>query len=77
MTLLPPRKEPQAGKDPLTVWVIRVWEEQAIAREEALEWILLTSVPTMLEHAWEARRVVSTALAGGGLSSMPQKWLSH
>jgi hypothetical protein len=29
MTLLPPRHEPRAGKDPVTVWVIRVWEEQA------------------------------------------------
>jgi hypothetical protein len=54
MTLLPPRNEPRAGKDPMTVWVIRVWEEQAPEGEEPLEWILLTSVPTTtLEHAWE------------------------
>jgi hypothetical protein len=38
----------------LTVWVIRVWEEQARDAEEPLEWILLTSVPTTtLEQAWE------------------------
>jgi hypothetical protein len=38
----------------MTVWVIRVWEEQAPAGEEPLEWILLTSVPTTtLEQAWE------------------------
>ncbi len=54
MTLLPPRNAPRASKEPLTVWVIRVWEEQASAREEPLEWILLTSVPTTtLEDAWE------------------------
>jgi Transposase DNA-binding/Transposase DDE domain len=54
MTLLPPRHEPRAGKDPVTVWVIRVWEEQARDAEEPLEWILLTSVPTTtLEQAWE------------------------
>ncbi len=54
MTLLPPRNEPRAGKDPLTVWVVRVWEEQAPEGEEPLEWILLTSVPTTtLEEAWE------------------------
>ncbi len=54
MRLLPPRNEPRAGKDPLTVWVIRVWEEQAPEGEEPLEWILLTSVPTTtLEEAWE------------------------
>ncbi|MGZ3615869.1 MAG: IS4 family transposase [Ktedonobacteraceae bacterium] len=54
MTLLPPRHEPRAGKDPMTVWVIRVWEEQAPEGEEPLEWILVTSVPTTtLEQAWE------------------------
>ena len=54
MTLLPPRHEPRASKEPLTVWVVRVWEEQAPAGEEPLQWILVTSVPTTtLEHAWE------------------------
>src|SRR6266852_909068 len=54
MTLLLPRNEPRASKEPLTVWVIRVWEEQAPEGEEPLEWLLLTSVPTTtLEHAWE------------------------
>src|SRR6266851_3908874 len=54
LTLLPPRNAPRAGQDPMTVWVIRVWEEQAPAGEEPLEWILLTSVPTTtLEQAWE------------------------
>jgi Transposase DNA-binding/Transposase DDE domain len=54
LTLLPPRNEPRASKDPIPVWVIRVWEEQAPEGEEPLEWILLTSVPTAtLEEAWE------------------------
>jgi len=54
MTLLPPRNEPRAGQDPVTVWVMRVWEEQAPDGEEPLEWILLTSVPTTtLAQAWE------------------------
>ena len=54
MALLPPRHEPRASKEPLTVWVIRVWEEQASAREEPLEWVRLPSVPTTtLEEAWE------------------------
>ena len=54
LTLLPPRQEPRAGKEPLTVWVIRVWEEQPPEGEEPLEWVLLTSVPTTtLEQAWE------------------------
>ena len=54
MTLLPPRNEPRASKEPLTVWVIRVWEEQARDAEEPLEWLRLPSVPTTtLEQAWE------------------------
>jgi Transposase DNA-binding/Transposase DDE domain len=54
MTLLPPRHDPRQSKEPLTVWVIRVWEEQAPEGEEPLEWLLLTSVPTTtLEQAWE------------------------
>src|SRR3989440_2785619 len=54
MTLLPPRHEPRASKEPLTVWVIRVWEEEAPEGEEPLEWVLLTSVPTTtIEEAWE------------------------
>jgi hypothetical protein len=54
LTLLPARHEPKASKDPLRVWAVRVWEEQANAREEPLEWILLTSLPTTtLEAAWE------------------------
>jgi hypothetical protein len=54
MTLLPPRNEPRASKDPLKLWVIRVWEENPPEGEEPLEWILLTSVPTTtLEQAWE------------------------
>ncbi len=54
MTLLPPRNEPRAGQEPVTVWVMRVWEEQAPEGEEPLEWILLTSVPTTtLAQAWE------------------------
>jgi hypothetical protein len=54
MTLLPPRHDPRERKEPLPVWVIRVWEEQAPEGEERLEWLLLTSVPTAtLEQAWE------------------------
>jgi hypothetical protein len=54
MTLLPPRNEPQAGKDPVTVWVVRVWEDHAPEGEKPLEWVLLTSVPTTtIEQAWE------------------------
>ncbi len=46
MTLLPPRNDSRSCKDPMTVWVIRVWEEKAPEGEVPLEWVLLTSVPT-------------------------------
>src|SRR5947209_3817709 len=53
MTLLPPRHEPRVGKDPVTVWIIRVWEEQARDAEEPLEWMKFPSVPTTtLEQTW-------------------------
>lgn len=55
-TLLPPWNDPRGCKDPLPVWVVRVWESEPPEGEEALEWILLTSLETTTcEHAW--RRV--------------------
>ncbi|HEU5229075.1 MAG TPA: IS4 family transposase [Ktedonobacteraceae bacterium] len=54
LTVLPPRFETRCGKEPLSLWAIRVWEEDTPAEEEPLEWLWLTSVPTLtLEHAWE------------------------
>ncbi len=54
MQVLPPRWEPHATKEPMELWVIRVWEEEPPEGEEPLEWLLLTSVPTVtLEQAWE------------------------
>jgi hypothetical protein len=51
-TLLPPWNDPRGSKDPLPVWVVRVWETEPPTGEEALEWILLTSLePTTCEHA--------------------------
>ena len=36
------------------VWVVRVWEAEPPAGVEALEWVLLTSVPIQtVEQAWE------------------------
>jgi|SRR5579883_1197016 len=54
LTVLPPRFETRCGKEPLSLWAVRVWEENTPVGEEPLEWILLTSVPTAtLEQAWE------------------------
>jgi hypothetical protein len=39
---------------PLRVWVLHVWEAEAPAEVEGLEWILVTSVPTeRVAEAWE------------------------
>ena len=54
LTLLPPRNEPRANKQPFSLWVVRLWEEEPPPGEEPLEWVLLTSLPTTtLEQAWE------------------------
>lgn len=53
VTLLPPWNDPRGSKVPLPVWVVRVWESEPPSGEEALEWVLLTSLETTTcEHAW-------------------------
>jgi hypothetical protein len=52
--LLPPRTQESQGWHPLVVWVIHVWEPEPPEGVEALEWVLLSSVPTQtLEDAQE------------------------
>src|SRR3989440_507674 len=54
LRLLPPEHQPASQGRPLVVWVIRVWEPEPPEGVEALEWILLTSVPTAtLAQAWQ------------------------
>ncbi len=54
VTILPPRLEKRYGPDPLSLWAIRVWEEQPPDGEDPLEWLLLTSVPPITQRdAWE------------------------
>jgi hypothetical protein len=54
LTVLAPRFEKRFSKEPMSMWAIRVWEEQTPEGEEPLEWILVTSVATTtLEQAWE------------------------
>ncbi len=51
---VPNLKWGEHGRDPLAVWVVRVGEPDPPAGQEALEWILLTNVPTtLLAQAWE------------------------
>jgi hypothetical protein len=39
---------------PVAVWVVRVWEENPPAGQEAIEWVLLTNVEVQtLEQAWQ------------------------
>ena len=54
LRLLPPRSQERADLRPLVVWVVRVWEPQPPQGVEALEWVLLSSVPTeTVEQACE------------------------
>jgi hypothetical protein len=54
LRLWPPRSQQATNLRPLVVWVVRVWEAEPPAGVEALEWVLLTSVPIQtVEQAWE------------------------
>src|SRR6266516_2582663 len=54
LRLLPPAHKQVSQGRPLVEWVIRVWEPEPPEGVEALEWILLTSVPTAtLAQAWQ------------------------
>jgi hypothetical protein len=45
VTIQPSRFEPAyRGREPIACWLVRVWEADAPGDEEALEWILLTSL---------------------------------
>lgn len=54
MQIVPPRQaRGEHGREPITVWVIRVWESAPPEGEEGLEWILLSNVPVhTVEEAW-------------------------
>jgi hypothetical protein len=55
LRLLPPRAQESLGWHPLVVWVIHVWEPEPPEGVEALEWILLSSVPTQSREQAEER----------------------
>lgn len=46
VTLRPARNEPQHRHfEPISCWVVRVWEDSPVAGAKRLEWILCTSLP--------------------------------
>lgn len=52
--LLPPQDPGSQHLSPLVVWVVRAWEAEPVEGEEALEWVLLTSVPvSSAAQGWE------------------------
>jgi transposase-like protein/transposase Tn5 family protein len=54
LRLLPPQHQQSSELRPLVVWVARVWEPEPPEGVEGLEWVLLTSVPTVtVEQAWQ------------------------
>jgi transposase-like protein/transposase Tn5 family protein len=54
LRLLPPQNQQASGLRPLVVWVVRVWEPEPPEGVEGLEWVLLTSVPTLtVAQAWQ------------------------
>jgi hypothetical protein len=55
LRLLPPRSQESKGWHPLVVWVIHVWEPEPPEGVEALEWVLLSSLPTQTQEQAEQR----------------------
>jgi hypothetical protein len=55
LRLLPPRGQETKGWHPLVVWVIHVWEPEPPEGVEALEWVLLSSLPTQTREQAEQR----------------------
>ena len=55
LRLLPPRGQESKGWHPLVVWVIHVWEPEPPEGVEALEWVLLSSLPTQTREQAEQR----------------------
>jgi len=55
VTVKPPHETcGEYEKKPLTLWVVRVWEEHPPEGKEAVEWLLLTSDPAgQRQAAWE------------------------
>ncbi len=52
---LSPRSQESKGWHPLLVWVIHVWEPEPPEGVEALEWVLLSSLPTQTQEQAEQR----------------------
>src|SRR6266566_2967851 len=55
LRLLPPRGQETKGWHPLVVWVIHVWEPEPPEGVEALEWVLLSALPTQTREQAEQR----------------------
>ena len=53
--LVPPRGQETKGWHALVVWVIHVWEPEPPEGVEALEWVLLSALPTQTREQAEQR----------------------
>ena len=51
VTLCAPQLGPERKREPITGWCIRCWEQSPSAADEAIEWILFTSVPVTDQQA--------------------------
>jgi hypothetical protein len=55
--VVPPRHLPKrGGYAPIRVWLVRVWEPEPPEGEEALEWVLLSTLPAETDEQLRARR---------------------
>lgn len=49
--ICPPQLGPERKQEPITGWCIRCWEQSPSVADEAIEWILFTSVPVTDQQA--------------------------
>lgn len=77
----PSSKTGEHGDDPLTLWVVRVWEANTPTGEEPLEWLLLTNHPvatiesallikTWYEWRWTIEELHKAMKTGCGIESL-------
>lgn len=77
----PSSKNGHHGNEPLTVWIVRIWESNPPPGEEALEWLLITNHPvataeaallvkTWYEWRWTVEELHKAMKTGCGIETL-------
>jgi Transposase DNA-binding len=77
----PSAKNGHHGNEPVAIWIVRIWESNPPAGEEALEWLLITNYPvetinhallvkTWYEWRWTVEELHKAMKTGCGIESL-------